>query len=546
MKISFIEPHLKIFGGIRRIVEISNRLTERGHDVTIFHSDGSKCEWMKCIAKTKPSSQVLRQSHDVLIYNDPVALDYGLVKKADAKVKVYFVLGLYKKEMLGRFSPKLLLPWNWRNYYIKKSLNQPYLFLCNASWEQQWLKKNLGIDSELMIGGINTEMFHPIQTNWQSEKFQILYSGDSRQSKSGNTIKQAIGIVKTHRNDISIDTYHGKGISQNQMANKYSQADLFVEASLHGGWNNPVAEAMACKVPVVCTDIGSVADFAINEETALLVPIKDPQAMAKAILRMIEDAELRHRLRENAYQKITQFKWDDCIDRLEKVLSSATEKAEFNRSYTGRRNDVLKLVPEKATKVLDVGCSVGILGEAIKNKCPEAEVKGIELHQQMAEIARQKLDDVIVADVESLQPTECFKKNEFDCIIFADVLEHLRDPWKVLKDFSEVLNENGTVVLSIPNVRHYTTVFSLLFLGRWPYRSRGIHDRSHLRFFTLKSITELLDHAGLKITKIDYRYRIIESIGLGPLNRISWIFSLPILKSFFVFQYLITATKKSD
>ena len=115
MKISFIEPHLKLFGGIRRIIEISNRLTERGHDVNIFHSYGDECQWMKCLAKTKPARDVLRQSHDVLIYNDPVALDYGLTKKADAKVKIYFILSLYQKELLTKFSLKLLLPWNWRN-----------------------------------------------------------------------------------------------------------------------------------------------------------------------------------------------------------------------------------------------------------------------------------------------------------------------------------------------------------------------------------------------------------------------------------------------
>jgi hypothetical protein len=53
MKISFIEPHLKVYGGIRRIIELANRLTKRGHDVTIFHSDGSPCGWIKCVAKVK-------------------------------------------------------------------------------------------------------------------------------------------------------------------------------------------------------------------------------------------------------------------------------------------------------------------------------------------------------------------------------------------------------------------------------------------------------------------------------------------------------------
>lgn len=73
-----------------------------------------------------------------------------------------------------------------------------------------------------------------------------------------------------------MDTYCGKGISQEKMAEKYSSADIFVEASWQAGWNNPVAEAMACKVPVVCTDIGGVKDFAFHEKTALLVPPEGP------------------------------------------------------------------------------------------------------------------------------------------------------------------------------------------------------------------------------------------------------------------------------
>ena len=544
MKISFVEPHLRVFGGIRRIVEIGNHLTEREHDVTIFHSDGSECTWMKCTAKTKPAKDVLQESHDIIIYNDPVALDYRLVKKAEAKVKVFFVLELYRKEMLGQFSPKLLLPWNLRTYYVRKSLRKSYLILCNASWEQEWLKENLDIDTELMIGGINTELFYPIEVEKKDEVFRILYSGDLRKRKGTDTIEQAIKIVQDYRRNVVADTYHGKGIPQNQMAAKYSQANLFVEASWHAGWNNPVAEAMACKVPVVCTDIGGVKDFAVNEQTALLAPVRDAQAIAKAILRMIDDTELRTRLRENAYHKITQFKWDDCIDKLESVLSSSLEKADFNKSYVGQRSDVLKLVPQEVRKVLDVGCSVGTLGASIKKKNSDVKVTGIDADEKMAEMAKERLDKVVVGDVEILSVSEHFREKEFDCIIFADVLEHLRKPWEVLKDYTQILNDDGVVVLSIPNVCHYSTIFSLIFLGRWPYRKRGIHDKSHLRFFTLKNIKEMLDYAGLKTTKVTCMYRLIESKGLGPFNRISWVLGLPIIKKFFTFQYLIDARKK--
>ena len=112
MKISFIEPHLKIFGGIRRIIELSNRLTKLGHDVTIFHSDGSPCDWMECIANIKPYNDVLKQEHEVLIFNDPNPTDVSLAKEAKAELKIFYVLELYNKDLLKGFDPRICLPWN--------------------------------------------------------------------------------------------------------------------------------------------------------------------------------------------------------------------------------------------------------------------------------------------------------------------------------------------------------------------------------------------------------------------------------------------------
>ena len=92
MKISFVEPHLRLYGGIRRIIELSNRLVLRGHDVTIFHSDGSPCKWLKCTAKIKSYNMLLNEVHDVVIFNDPNPIDYRLVKKAKAKIKILYVI----------------------------------------------------------------------------------------------------------------------------------------------------------------------------------------------------------------------------------------------------------------------------------------------------------------------------------------------------------------------------------------------------------------------------------------------------------------------
>ena len=196
MKISFVEPHLKIYGGIRRIIELANRLTERGHDVTIFHSDGSPCQWMKCIAKIKSYGEVLKEEHDVIIYNDPNPIDYKLVKKAKAKLKVFYVLELYQKSLLKGINPKIYLPWNKRMLILKKCLCSPYLKLSNATWEKKWLKKNMNIDSILLFGGVNAEMFCPVEAKKNSDEVRILCSGGLREHEGTQTVIEAVELAK--------------------------------------------------------------------------------------------------------------------------------------------------------------------------------------------------------------------------------------------------------------------------------------------------------------------------------------------------------------
>lgn len=542
MKISFLEPHLKTFGGIRRIIELSNRLTLRGHAVTIYHSDGSPCNWMPCIATIKPRADILLESHDALIYNDPNPTDFELVKRANSNLKVFYVLALYNRDWLVGFHLQMILPLPWfqRMQILKKSLRSSYLKLTNATWAYDWLLMHMGIHSELVVGGVNQQMFHPVEVTRQPNVIKVLCSGDPRERKGTDTVLKALELAQEGDPRIRLETYHGKGVPQSDMARLYSSADIFVDGQWYAGWNNPVAEAMACKVPVVCTDIGGVADFAFHEKTALLVPVRNPQAMADAILQLVKDASLRDTLRESGYQQITQFDWDESADKLEYILQSHLNAPSFNTSYTGARHDIFRLVPPHHKRILDVGCSTGEIGEqvTIRNK---AEVTGIELDAAMAVIAATKLHQVIVSDIEQLLLVEYFPPTYFDTIIFADVLEHLRDPWKVLSDTSPFLKKDGIIILSIPNVRHFTTLFSLIFKRTWPYRQRGIHDRTHLRFFAFNNVKEMLVNAGYEWVHINRKYRIIEKP--NPFNRLAKLLAFPPFRDFLAYQYIIVARK---
>lgn len=215
----------------------------------------------------------------------------------------------------------------------------------------------------------------------------------------------------------------------------------------------------------------------------------------------------------------------------------------FNPSYIGARRDIQSLIPASVRNVLDVGCSVGSLGAAIKEKSGGAQVFGIELSEQMAEEANACLDKVFQGDVAEVIRSGQLDGFTFDAIIFADILEHLIDPWTVLREIKKHLNPKGIIVASIPNIRNLDTIFNLVVKGYWPYRERGIHDATHLRFFTKKNIIELFEAADLSISYIQTNYRLVEKPNI--INGLARFFAFPIIKNFLAFQYLIKSHHKA-
>jgi len=211
-------------------------------------------------------------------------------------------------------------------------------------------------------------------------------------------------------------------------------------------------------------------------------------------------------------------------------------------AYENPRPDVQALVPRDARRVLDLGCSSGALGAALKLRQP-AEVTGVEIDTGYATAARERLDRVIHADLETFfDPAGGLSDlGEFDCLIAADVLEHLRDPWTVLTCAVRHLRPRGVAVISLPNIRYWHTFWMLGRHGTWPRTEFGICDRTHLRFFTLKDAYELIEQAGLEQKRTRPRYRVRpdrDLVGRPGLLR------LPVLRAFFAFQYVIAAERR--
>jgi SAM-dependent methyltransferase len=175
-------------------------------------------------------------------------------------------------------------------------------------------------------------------------------------------------------------------------------------------------------------------------------------------------------------------------------VSSVTTPA--SAYFEGSRPEVANLVPESCRSILDVGCGFGGLGRQLRSRGFN-ELYGIEINPD----ATSKLEGIYtqhwIGDLEKLAlplPNE-----SLDCIIFADVLEHLVDPWGALCRYLGMLRTGGTAIVSVPNVRNVALLYRLLVKGRWEYEDSGLLDRTHLRFFTRDSVGTLVEGSGLSI-----------------------------------------------
>jgi len=166
--------------------------------------------------------------------------------------------------------------------------------------------------------------------------------------------------------------------------------------------------------------------------------------------------------------------------------------------YDNARVEMLEFLPKNAKKVLDVGCGNGVFADAIKKR-NNAEVWGIELMEQEAIKAKNILHKTFIGPCED--HIDALPDNYFDTIYFNDVLEHLVDPYNVLERVKNKLSKKAVIISSIPNIRCHYVIMPLFFKKEFEYQDFGILDRTHLRFFTEKSIKNMYTNLGYEVVK---------------------------------------------
>ena len=161
------------------------------------------------------------------------------------------------------------------------------------------------------------------------------------------------------------------------------------------------------------------------------------------------------------------------------------------------RPEMLDFVPKFSGRILEIGCGSGAFAEIFMRKFGACDYTGLELVPEAAQEAAKKIPHVLTGDFFDL--SKDLADGSFDLIIGNDVFEHFPDHDALLDVIKKKLSKGGCVVASIPNVRHVSNLHELLFCKDWEYKSAGLLDKTHLRFFTEKSIKKWLTSGGFEI-----------------------------------------------
>jgi len=162
--------------------------------------------------------------------------------------------------------------------------------------------------------------------------------------------------------------------------------------------------------------------------------------------------------------------------------------------------DVLRLIPRSARRIIEIGCSSGALAREYKKINPDSLYIGVEIDAEYAQQAKRHCDTVYTLNIESAEESELRERLSGDCWIFGDVLEHLVDPWALLRRVRSVLSPGGSLIACVPNAQHWS-VQARLNSGLFRYEPLGLLDRTHLRWFTRITLVEMFDETGFQVVE---------------------------------------------
>lgn len=351
--ITFIFPHPVSVptGGYKVVYEYANRLVADGHKVNIVYSGslfwkkkplyfkltncvryaqlllhGYGCrKWFSLDKRAKERLTLsLNYRHvpksDIYICTSPYTAMY--VKDYPTENKYYFIQGY---ENWGAVTDEIL----------RKTYHYPLKKIVISKWLQEIIEKEENEKCTLIYNGFDFETFKLVKAIEEKDKYKVTMLYHTMELKGTRYGIEAINITKKEIPQLTVNmfgtpprpaglpewiTYYQ--LPDKEMLNRiYNEGAIFIGCSNVEGWGLPIGEAMICGAAVACTDNKGYLEMAKDGETAIVSPIKDPQALAGNIIRLITDDELRFRIAKNGNEFIKRFTWDKSYKKLKKTLN---------------------------------------------------------------------------------------------------------------------------------------------------------------------------------------------------------------------------------
>ncbi|MFB3879884.1 MAG: glycosyltransferase [Armatimonadota bacterium] len=305
MKIAFLLPHLRPAGRVGRSIHLGNELVGFGHRVSwlVPASESRGCEWLECRGKVDHIERSLQEPFDALVFTEEGQ---------------WPLVGLFRRVALTVYD----IP-GCGALYGKAGAKESYRFpvdlrLANSAWTAECIEREIGVRPTVLLGGVEVEQFRPVRV---AKAYDVLTCAPGLPWKGTREVEEAcrqagVGLRKREAKT-----------PQAEMARELCRARVFVVGSHFEGFGQSGLEALACAIPLVTTDNGGCREYAVHEQTALVVPPGDVDALASAIKRLLNDQALAGRLRDNGLRLVREkfAGWERSARRFEEIVSGQLE-----------------------------------------------------------------------------------------------------------------------------------------------------------------------------------------------------------------------------
>lgn len=296
--VGWLQPHLWEAGGIRRAIEMTNRLTRWGARVQLITPDGVRSDWLPVLADVVSVREAEDTAFDVLIGSDPDMVEEFEAIKAHQKI-------IYHLAPYALYRP---VDEKLAKYY---SPSGEVTHIANSTWTAQQVSDLAGIEVRAVLpGGVDKATFRPVA---RATTHDVVCFGSRREHKGTGAIERAAS-------EFSVLKLEDTATEQGDLARLICSGRVFVSAAWHEGFNFCPLEAMACGVPVVMTDDGGSRDYARHSENALVVEVENWHALGQAIRKVLRDQELRSHLIEEGLRTAWRFDWDRVTSDFARLL----------------------------------------------------------------------------------------------------------------------------------------------------------------------------------------------------------------------------------